>query len=193
MARQDVRHEHLMDHEYDGIREYDNPTPGWWHLIFLGSVVFSVFYYAYWEFSPLASSPEQAWAARQNAETQRLFAGIGEVTADDAGVRMLMRDEKLMNYAQGMYVGNCAQCHAKDGGGINGSNLTDDSYKNVKTLGDLVTVITNGAANGAMPAWRNNFTEKERVLLAAYVARLRGTTPANARQAEGERIDPWPK
>ena len=33
--------ERLMEHEYDGIREYDNPTPGWWHVILLVSVVFS--------------------------------------------------------------------------------------------------------------------------------------------------------
>ncbi|MFN9977437.1 MAG: cbb3-type cytochrome c oxidase N-terminal domain-containing protein, partial [Phycisphaerae bacterium] len=48
-ARQDLVHgararDHLSDHEYDGIREYDNPTPGWWHLIFIGSVFFSIMY-----------------------------------------------------------------------------------------------------------------------------------------------------
>ena len=38
----------LTGHEYDGISEYDNPTPSWWHLIFLASVVFSVFYFTYY-------------------------------------------------------------------------------------------------------------------------------------------------
>ena len=31
--------ERLMDHEYDGIQEYDNPTPGWWNLVFFLSII----------------------------------------------------------------------------------------------------------------------------------------------------------
>jgi hypothetical protein len=83
--------------------------------------------------------------------------------------------------------------HAKDGGGINGVNLTDDHYKNVKKVPDFFTVITNGANNGAMPAWRTNFSDNERVLLAAYVMNLRGTKPASARPPEGEVLPPFPK
>ena len=33
----------LLDHEYDGIREYDNPTPGWWVMLFILTIIFSVF------------------------------------------------------------------------------------------------------------------------------------------------------
>ncbi len=43
----------LMDHEYDGIREYDNPIPLWLNLILMGTFVFSVFYYAVFQVGPL--------------------------------------------------------------------------------------------------------------------------------------------
>ena len=35
----DCHDQNLTDHEYDGIREYDNPCPTWWHMIFLGTAV----------------------------------------------------------------------------------------------------------------------------------------------------------
>ena len=31
-----------MDHCYDGIQEYDNPTPGWWWMLFWVTILFSV-------------------------------------------------------------------------------------------------------------------------------------------------------
>ena len=42
MAR--IVEDKVFDHNYDGIQEYDNPTPGWWYAIFAGCVVFSVLY-----------------------------------------------------------------------------------------------------------------------------------------------------
>lgn len=182
----------LTGHEYDGIKEFDNPTPGWWHAIFFASIVFAVFYYVFWEYSDMSWSVRDTYKKMQVAEFKRIFGQVGELKPDTPTILMLMEKPDMMAVGQGMFQTNCAQCHAKDGGGINGVNLCDDVYKNVKTLPDLFATITNGAGNGAMPSWKNNFSENERVLLAAYVASLRGTKPANARQPEGEPIAPWP-
>ena len=181
----------LTEHDYDGIREYDNPTPGWWHAVFLASVVFSWFYFMFYEFSPMASSERDIWAKTQVAEYTRLFGKLGDLKNDEATILKLQAMPDMMQVAQGMFETNCAQCHAKNGGGINGVNLTDDHYKNVKALPDVYAVITAGAANGAMPAWRTNFSENERVLLAAYVASMRGLNVVG-RGPEGEKIAPWP-
>jgi cytochrome c oxidase cbb3-type subunit 3 len=181
----------LLDHEYDGIREYDNPTPGWWHAIFLGTVLFSLLYWAIFSFSPMAPTPQKQVAARQQAEVQKIFGALGELQNDAPTLRKMMGDDKFMGIAQGWYAGNCASCHGGDGGGINGVNLCDDSYKNVKKIEDIFTVITNGANVGAMPPQGTRYSQNERVLLAAYVAHLRGTKPAAPRAAEGDVIPPW--
>ena len=55
----------LTDHLYDGIMEYDNPTPGWWHLIFFGTIVFSLLYFPVYHFSPLILTPEEQVAAQE--------------------------------------------------------------------------------------------------------------------------------
>lgn len=182
----------LLEHEYDGIREYDNPTPGWWHLIFLGSVVFSVFYLIFWHFSPVGWSVEDAWQAHQTRETRKLFSA-GRIENDEASLLKLMKSPDLLNVASGLFVANCATCHSADGGagGLTGVNLTDNNFKNVRKLTDIYAIITNGANNGAMPSWKT-ISDKERVLLSAYVASLRGTKPANPKFAEGEPIAPWP-
>lgn len=181
----------LLNHEYDGIRELDNPTPGWWHAIFIATVLFSAVYYLFWEHSEFAWSEHDIHKKAQVAEYKRFFGELGDLSPDTPTMTMLMQRAEMMAIAESMYITNCAQCHAKDGGGINGVNLTDDHYKSVKAMPDIFTVITQGAGNGAMPAWRTNFSENERVLLAAFVASLRGRSPAAPRAPEGEVIPPW--
>lgn len=185
----------LLDHEYDGIREYDNPTPGWWHMIFLGTIIFSVLYIVFWHFSPASWTVQEAWAERQAKEDKKMFGSIKELKPDAETIFGLMKDEKMMNVAGGLFAGNCVQCHGPDGGAGGGAypgvNLTDDSYKNVRDIAGIFTVITKGANNGAMPAWESRLGQNERILLAAYAARLRGRTAKDPKPAEGEVIPPW--
>ena len=32
----------ILDHEYDEIKEYDNPLPSWWSWLFVATIVFSL-------------------------------------------------------------------------------------------------------------------------------------------------------
>ncbi len=182
---------HLTGHEYDGIVEYDNPTPGWWHVIFLGSVLFSAVYFFYYTFSPMATTPQSRLAAAQTAEFQALFADIGVLSRDEETVLSLMGDPQWMPVAEGLFATNCVSCHGAQGQGLVGPNLTDDHYKNVTDIAGVIDVIDAGAAGGAMPGWGNRLHPNEIVLLAAYVADMRGRNLPGPRGPEGEVIPPW--
>ncbi len=181
----------IKGHQYDGIQEFDNPTPLWWHLIWLFTMVFSVVYFFLSLESPWFVHQTDRLAAAQLAETARLFGALGDLQADEATLVSLMQDEKWMDFGASIFQMHCTSCHAADGGGGIGPNLTDDNYINVTSITDIHTIIVDGANNGAMPAWGNRMHPKEAVLLSSYVASLRGNN-SNRKAPEGEIIAPWP-
>ena len=184
------REERLLDHEYDGISEYDNPTPGWWHALFLGSIVFSVFYVAFFHSSPLAWTHVDVLEGEKEAYYGRLFKDLGDLKPDEPTMVRLIQDEKWMTFGSSIFAVNCAQCHGSNGAGINGPNLTDNHWINVKAMADVYTIVSEGVGAKGMPAWKNRLGENERILVAAYVATLRGS-PKPGREPEGEPIPPW--
>lgn len=183
--------ERLMDHEYDGISEYDNPTPGWWHFFFLGSIAFSAIYAAFFHGSRLSWTPEQVLTSDRQAYYGMLFKELGTLTPDEPTMIRLMTDEKWMAFGSTIFAVNCASCHGVEGGGITGPNLTDDHYLNAKSLADVYKVVNEGVGTKGMPAWQNRLGENERILVASYVASLRGKNIPGGREPQGEVIPPW--
>ena len=188
--KDDPKLEHLvMDHEYDGIREYDNPLPSWWSWLWVGSMFFSLLYVGYYHIG-IGPSVYEEHEQQLAANIERLVSQLGEVTADNATIMDFMGNEKWMGATRGLFVSNCAQCHATDGGGGIGPNLTDDNFKNVKEPKDIFKVITEGVSGTGMSSWER-LSEPQRILLSSYVARLRGTTPARPKETEGGPIAAW--
>jgi len=126
-------------------------------------------------------------------ENMRLqFAEIGDLQPNEATLVKMMNDSGWVKVGESVYRSNCASCHGIDGGGVVGPNLTDDYYKNVREITDILNVVQQGAAAGAMPAWKNRLQLNEQILVSSYVASLRNTTPANPKGAEGNVIPVWP-
>ncbi len=186
----EIEYDKLMNHEYDGIREYDNPLPFWWVWLWAASVVFSIGYTAWYHMGKGSSIHEKYEVAVTRAVEQQL-AGLGEIRADNATILRLMQDDGMMDAMAGIFRGNCAQCHGNEGGGNIGPNLTDEKYKNVVEPADFYTVIADGIPGTSMPAWSQRLREPQMILLSAYVARLRGTTPSIAIAPEGTVAAPW--
>ncbi|MCW5764808.1 MAG: c-type cytochrome [Phycisphaeraceae bacterium] len=181
----------LTDHEYDGIQEFDNPTPGWWSLIFVLTVVWSVGYWIVWELDPDAPAPGKLWEREAAVFNEAQFAKLGKLEPDEKTILSMMGNADWMPVAESIFRANCIACHGRNGEGNVGPNMTDDAYKNIKVLTDIPQVIRLGAAGGAMPAQRN-LSQNEVVLVSAYVASLRGRN-LPGRPAEGAVIAPWPK
>ena len=99
---------------------------------------------------------------------------MGELKNDMATLLKYKDDGKWMTYSRSVFLTNCQSCHGPDGSGVIGPNLTDDYYRNVNKITDIANVIENGAAGGQMPTWRGKLQPNEIVLMAAYVAGLRG-------------------
>lgn len=187
----------LLEHEYDGISEYDNPTPGWWHALFFVFVLLAPFYMLISLASPIYKTPAERHESEQLAHTRTLFGALGELEPTDATIVRYYADqgedyaERWMPYAESVFRANCASCHGSSGEGAVGPNLTDDAFLNITTLADIHTVIRDGANGNAMPAWGSRFHPNEIVLLTSYVASLRGQE-LSGRAPEGEPAPPWP-
>jgi cytochrome c oxidase cbb3-type subunit 3 len=183
----------LSEFEYDGIREYENPCPGWWNFIFLATFVFSIGYFIFYTFNPAAGTLQQSYDEAVAADLRLQFSEIGELKPDEATLVKYMGQDKWLKVGRTVFSTNCQTCHGADASGLVGPNLTDDHYKNIKKIADIARVISEGAANGAMPAWKTRLHVNELVLVSAYVASLRGQNLPGPRGAEGEVIPPWPK
>jgi cytochrome c oxidase cbb3-type subunit 3 len=183
----------LTDHMYDGIREYDNPLPGWWTWLFVATCVFSFFYWIYFQLgTPGRSILDEYDRSAANIFELR-FQEIGMLKPDRETILKYMNNPKFLTVGKVVFKTNCVSCHGANGEGNVGPNLTDDHWKNVKQIEDIARVIEQGAANGAMPSWRNRLSHINQIVLAAaYVASLRGSNPTSGKAPEGERIDPWP-
>jgi cytochrome c oxidase cbb3-type subunit 3 len=91
----------------------------------------------------------------------------------------------------GLFRGKCAQCHLADGSGNVGPNLTDDSWINVRTVTDIPKLLQEGVVTKGMPAWGDQLTETQIVLLSSYVAQL-SRNPVAGKEPQGDPIPPWP-
>ena len=181
-----------LGHSYDGIREYDNPLPGWWKWLFVLTVVVSPFYLLYFHVGGPDRSVHEQFAAALDANQKKKYADIGDLTADAATLVKFMKDPEWNEVGKSIYKMNCVSCHGAEGGGVIGPNLCDENYKHIKKVEDIVKVINEGVAGGAMPAWATRIPNKnDIVMVSAYVASLRGTSPANPKGPDGSPIAAW--
>jgi cytochrome c oxidase cbb3-type subunit 3 len=184
----------IMDHAYDGIREYDNPLPGWWKSIFLGSIMFAGFYGLYFHLTDWGRTPQQEYrSALTDYESKKdLRDRADAANVSEKSLAAAAHDPKVTEHGAQVFKTKCVTCHAEDGRGLIGPNLTDFQQIHGTTRMDLHSTITRGVPGTAMLAWGEQMPQTEILAVAAFVITLRGRNfPGKPGQgAPVERFEP---
>lgn len=192
--------DHLLDHAYDGIQEYDNPLPRWWLALFWITIVFTPLYILYFHFGGGMLPNErydQEMIAFYDRQAEELLA-MGEIR--EATLAELMADPSMMNGGKKLFQGKCATCHGMFGEGGIGPNLTDEHWLHGPQLMDIYRTVREGVTDKGMLAWERQLRPAELMAVSAYAGSLLGSQPPNAKPPQGERtpraapeaVDPAP-
>lgn len=179
----------IEGHNYDGIREYDNPMPGWWLGIFWVTVLFAPLYFLGVHVFGFINTYEEDLAEGQaelQAVREEYERANPSFTADEASIAAYIGDAGHIEAGSQLFATNCAACHGNAGQGLIGPNLTDDYWIHGNRNTDLFTVITDGVIEKGMTPWGNILTPEQRAQVIAFIRSIHGTEPEGAREPQGE-------
>lgn len=143
-------------HEWDGLKELNNPLPKWWLYLFYACIIWSVGYYFFYPSWPLV----QSYTTGLLNHSQRLealdvtAAGAKARLANatglaDATVAQIKADPKLLEFAmangKAAFGDNCSPCHGSGAtGGPGFPSLQDDDWLWGGKLEDVYQTIRFG-------------------------------------------------
>lgn len=177
----------LLEGEHDGIQELDNALPTWWSYLFVICVLWGVgyiFYYHTFGIGDLQTVEYEKEVAIAKAKKEKLlatkYAKINENTV------AVLTDAAELNTGKELYLGKCASCHLNDGGGNVGPNLTDENWLHGCDMKSVFKTITYGVPAKGMISWQAQLNPLQIQQIASYILTLKGTTPAKAKEPQGE-------
>lgn len=180
-----VPHDIETDHEYDGIREFDNPLPRWWLMTFYGAIVFSVGYWVYYHTLGTGDLPmEQLRIDVDEAERELMASGKGGFATREE-LAAIAADSAAVAEGKVQFDKHCASCHGVNGEGKVGPNLTDKFWLHGHTPVDNYTIIAKGFVKKGMPGWKRVLGETKVRQITGYVMTLRNTNLAGPLGEQG--------
>lgn len=197
-------------HEWDGIRELNNPLPKWWLYVLYATIVWSAVYAVLYPAIPglsghtdgvlgynsraeLAMNMQAAEDSRAGA--RRMLSGIT--------YQAILRDPDLRRIAraggEAAFADNCAACHGVGGSGRPGGYpvLADDAWIWGGRLQDIETTILHGVRweadentrLGDMPAFGDGYFEPDDLdSLVEYVVAISGGEADQKMAQQGEAV-----
>ena len=177
----------LLQHDYDGIQEFDNPLPRWWVYLFYATIVFAIAYWLNVGGIGTGSGRIAAYDAEMKAFAAAHPPEAGAALPTAESLAALASDTAALARGKAVYAANCAACHGPAGGGLIGPNLTDEYWLHGGTLPEVRKTVAEGVLAKGMPPWGKTLKPDQVSAVAAYVVSLQGTKPASPKAPEGRK------
>jgi cytochrome c oxidase cbb3-type subunit III len=180
----------IMEHEFDGIHELDNPPPAWFMYLFYGTIVIGVAYFLSYHVFNIAPLQDEEYKTEMAvaSKAKEAFLAKSANNIDESSVK-LSADATVISEGKAIFTASCAPCHGAAGQGVVGPNLTDDYWLHGGDISDVFKTIKYGVTAKGMPNWDKQLSPKQLSDVSNYVKSLKGTNPPNAKEAQGEKED----
>jgi cytochrome c oxidase cbb3-type subunit 3 len=177
----------MIDHEYDGIVELDNPIPLWFNVLFYSTVVFGIAYLFVYHVFGWGMNQDQEYlhevAQAEKAKEEYLAQSANLI--DETSVEF---DPAMAVAGKAIFMTNCAPCHGNAGEGTIGPNLTDRFWLHGGEIKEVFHTVKYGVPEKGMVPWEQTLTPAQIAEVSSYIITLRDTNPANPKAAEGVEV-----
>jgi cytochrome c oxidase cbb3-type subunit 3 len=184
----------LLDHDADGIKEFDNALPRWWLYGFYFTIVFAAVYLVNYHVLPRPLFGRAGMVAEYQAELEAASreAASRPQAARATGALAALTDQASLDKGRAIFEGPsnaCFSCHRTDLGGLVGPDLTDDRWLHACSIQDVVNSIKTGyPLKGMLPYGVGKPLPDDQVLqVASYVLSKRGSSPPSPKPPDAER------
>jgi len=194
-------------HEWDGIRELNNPMPRWWVYTFYATILWAIGYAFVYPSIPLLTASTKGWLGYTNRQalTEEMSAAsaiqkplldkIAALPVKDVATDPIL-SQFAMNGGAAAFKVNCTPCHGSGAEGRLGfPNLNDNDWLWGGTIDDIYTTISHGIRSddpdtrtSEMPAFGDILQPNEIQQVAAFVASLTGTPKDKSMIEPGKKI-----
>ncbi len=184
-------------HDYDGIEEFDNPSPKWLLYLFYASIVFAFWYMGYYTAKGYALAQVEgegqalSWSRAHYLQSERVsatrFSSLKKPELSPDELRAHLKKPAVIAHGENVYKSNCASCHGDQGQGLVGPNLVDDHWLTGGRPEDIVQVISTGLPEKGMPGWLPILGQDRVQAATAYILSIRGRKVPGAKEPQGEK------